>query len=90
MNILISVKGGISLCVYNGSEYPLVNVTSENAIIACTTEQSAENIAIRTNGSKHNTPESEFPYEVRIPLDRFEKIIEQESWYEIVNKYFID
>lgn len=84
MNTLIVVKNGMSICVCNGSDYPVIDVTSSDAIIACTTSASAKNIAIRTGGHKVDTPRSEYPFEVRISIDKFSKVLKFNSWYDIV------
>lgn len=89
MNVLISINEGISIGIISGVDYPLVEVTPEYAVIATSTEASANNIGGRIGGEVHDTPTKEFPYEVRIGMDKFNKIIEAKDWSEIVTKYFV-
>jgi hypothetical protein len=89
MNVLISVKEGISLGIIAGIDYPIVETTSEYVAIATSNEPSANNISGRIGGEVHETPNSEFPYEVRVKLTKFNKIIEANDWPELISKHFV-
>lgn len=89
MNTLISVKDEMSLSVIAGASYPLVEVTPKYAVIATTDESSANSIGARVGGDVHETPLKDFPFEVHIDLEKFDKIIEAQDWSEIVTKYFV-
>ena len=88
MNVLLSVKNGMSLCVCNGSEYPITKITNDFVIISCATKRTADNIALKVGGKKREGV-AEFAYEVLVPFDRFDKIIESRDWHEIVTKYLV-
>lgn len=89
MNVLISVKEGMSLGIIAGVDYPIVETTSEYVAIATSNETSANNIGARIGGDVHETPNGEFPYEVRISLTKFNKIIEAKDWPELVTNHFV-
>lgn len=88
MDVLISVKNGMSLAIISGDDYPLVEVNSESAVIASTTERSASSISRKTGGEVFKTPHKEFPFEIHLKLTIFDKVIEVEKWTDIVSKYF--
>lgn len=89
MNVLISLNEGVSMCTFNGADYPVVDINEKHAVIACTTENTCRSISMKTGGEFVETPNSEFPYEVRINLGRFDKIVEARNWGEIIRKYII-
>lgn len=89
MNVLLSVKEGLSICVISGSEYPIVEVTPEYVAIATTNESSANNIGARIGGDVSETPTKEFPYEIHVPLTKFNKIVEADNWSELIEKHFV-
>jgi len=90
MDALISVKKGMSLAIISDNDYPIVEVTTEAAVIAATSERSASNIARRTGGEVLNTPHKEFPFEIHLKLTLFDRVIEVERWTEIISKYSND
>jgi len=89
MNVLIALDDGVSMCTFNGIDYPVVAINDKYVSIACSNENTCNNISMKTGGDNVETPNSEFPYEVRINLSRFDRIIEARSWGEIINKYII-
>lgn len=89
MNVLVSLNDGVSMCVFNGVDYPIVEINSKYVAIACSNDNTCRNIALKTGGDNVETPNSEFPYEVRIGLDRFDRIVEAASWGELIHKYII-
>jgi hypothetical protein len=90
VNTLISTQEGLSLAVINGRDYPIVDVNPEYATIAVISEVDADGIAMRVNGDKVETPQAEFPYEVRVGLSKFDKIIEVKNWEEFLKKHLTD
>lgn len=90
MDVLISVNDGMSLAVIADKDYPIVEITTEVAIIAASNRSSASSISQRTGGELIETPLKEFPYEVHINLQLFDRVIEVDKWSDIINKYFSD
>ena len=88
-NTLISVEEGLSLGVIAGVEYPIVETTAEYVVIATSNEVSANNISARIGGDVHDTPTKEFPYEIHVPLTKFNKIVEAKNWPELITKHFV-
>jgi len=88
MDVLISVKNGMSLAIISDNDYPIVEINTESAVIAATTERSASSIARKTGGEVKNTPYKEFPFEIHLKMSLFDKVIEVEKWTDIVSKYF--
>lgn len=90
MNVLIALDDSVSMCTFNGIDYPVVEINDKYVAIACNTENICNSIAMKTGGDSVETPNSEFPHEVRISLSRFDKIIEARNWSEIINKHIIN
>lgn len=87
MDVLVVVKESTSLAIISDNDIPIVDVTSDSAIIASSSRSSAVNIARRVGGELVDTPTKEFPYEIHIPLTLFDKIIEVNKWSDIIKKY---
>jgi hypothetical protein len=56
------------------------------AIISCATKDSAINISSKINGIINENPNSNFQYEIKIPLSNFDKVMKFNNWDEIINK----
>lgn len=86
MNVLVEVKGSISICSINGKDYPVARLDEDYIAITAANEKTANNIALMTNGEKHPTSSRYSPFEIWVGRDRFDRVICLNGWRELAER----